>query len=184
MGMSYDHQVTMVVSEDETTYLEQLEDRLPAGHFYNIETPVYGKSQKGNRITFSSGGYGTFELTELPLPNSLIGLVHTISSCQGDEVDMLDMLEKSDFEEEWFVESDYSNPFSEYWVEDNPQFNLYHETPSYEDLMEDEEELDEELDVYEVYDERLEKVMEKRKEDQNKEKENLLTMLEGRVAVQ
>ena len=89
MGVSWTHRVTAVCREDEREWLKTLPDELTAAHMYG-ETPVHDKEGEGRLLTFSSSGYGIFDLNTVDWPASLIGVVHRISPNQCQDFDVVD----------------------------------------------------------------------------------------------
>ena len=145
MGVSWSHEVYFVVNSDESDYVNSLPERLP-GPYHSV--PVCEKSYDNNVVHLSSGGYNIFDIfgPEFPRPKSWTGVVHRISPCQGQDFDVVDWIDRTEFDdkyddlddeerEECLINpmDDYTDPGSEYW-EENSHLNVLYETP---DLMED-----------------------------------------------
>ena len=172
MGVFFRHDVVMVVSGDESDYVDSL-----GSHLEGLEqdVPVYDKELVGHQVRFTSMGYGIFDFKSIPLPDTLVGIVHKISGCQGQNISMVDSLTPYDLDE--WVDYDYSDPYSDYWTEDNPEFNFYTTEPSYSTLMGDYEGDDED----DVYDQRYQSWLDGCVEKQTNEFNELVEALEGQV---
>ena len=147
MGVSWNHEVHFVCSDDETDYVKSLKERLPG---LTTEVPVHDLKQDENVVSFTSGGYNIFDLfnSNFPRPKSWVGVVHRISPRQGQEFDVVDILSREEIEEkikDYDAEDlefsnplvEYIDPSSDYWTDCNPHLNIYHEEPTFSDLMSD-----------------------------------------------
>ena len=178
MGVSWYNKVTFVVTEDETNYLDSLPERLPG---INIDkVPVYDKEVGENTITFTSGGYGLFNPThpDFPLPKSYTGVVTRTQGLQGQEFDVVDGFSSTELDDYRYErdedgdlvdgDSEPFEPWSEYFTEGNPTFNIYTTQPDVNTIvteeMEDNEDFDDDeyLDkVVELWEDMKEKIQDK-----------------------
>ena len=145
MGVSWRHEVYFICRDDESSYLESLPERLPGPHH---DVPVVESSYDNDIIHLSSGGYNIFDIfgPDFPRPESWIGVVHRISPCQGQDFDIVDWIDRTEFddkyddlegEDEGFNPMDeYTDPGSEYW-EINEELNVLSETPDFDDEDDD-----------------------------------------------
>ena len=88
---------------------------------------------------------------------------------------MVDSITVDDINE--WVDYEYSDPYSEYWTECNPQFNFYTSEPSYNDLMGDYDGDDED----EIYETCYQSWLDESMKQQNDEFDSLITYLEDQI---
>jgi len=161
MGVSWNHQVWFVCDKDESSYVKDLPEYLEGTV---TDTPVYDKKVDGNVVYFESSGYNIYDLfgLEFPRPESWTQCIHRISPCQGQEFDVVDWIDRSEFDDkmserdeddiEWGYNpmNEYTDPGSEYWEENN-HLNPYSQFDTkYREFMDTHDE-DEEEDFYELF---------------------------------
>ncbi len=92
MGLSFENEVSVVCKENEDKWLESLPQRIKASHF-NTDASVWGrKVEKVNGCyvyILSSQGYGVYDLNDIIFPDSCVGVVSEVRSCQGHDIDFV-----------------------------------------------------------------------------------------------
>jgi hypothetical protein len=107
MGCSFDNDVLVVCEKDEREWFNTLQGtnhyikEVPASHFEG-ETPVWLEqvSEDGTLIYISSKTYGTMDLSEVRLPDSCVGVVSSVYSCQGDDINFVETIHSENFGED------------------------------------------------------------------------------------
>ena len=89
MGVSYFHTIKVLCEGDVSSFT--LPERIN-------NTPVYDLETDGNIVSFTSGGYGLFDLftSDFPLPDNWVKVSHRMSGCQGQDWDVVDWVSKDE----------------------------------------------------------------------------------------
>ena len=88
MGVSFDAEYWFYFgSEDDAkAFYDDLGDRtVEDGAHFDVDVPIIGKDLQGQRVYFTSGGYGCVDLTEFNKHN-VIGCTYSVWSCQAQDI--------------------------------------------------------------------------------------------------
>ena len=129
MGVSFGNRVLLICKEDEREWLDSLPKdknqrvRLPGSHF-QTDCPCWTQtSDDGKLIFLDSSGYGVYDLSDY-IPNSLSDFISEVYSCQGQEIDYVEMVPWWELEEEekenWDWEPWKKEDQGLFWTENQP----------------------------------------------------------------
>lgn len=88
MGVSWDADYWFMfgTEADAKAFYDDLGDRTKTdGAHFSVDVPIMGKKLEGQRVYFSSGGYGCVDLTEFNTHN-VIGCTYSVYSCQAQDI--------------------------------------------------------------------------------------------------
>ena len=120
MGMSFENTLTLRF-ENETDgkkWVEGLPERLECNHYYG-DGPKWIEVD-GCYVTISSNGYGVYDLNQMDYPDTIIGGVSQVRSCQGDDIYFNQIYYDWELKEK-LVDDDLYEMFG-FWKTDHPSF--------------------------------------------------------------
>ena len=127
MGLSFENEVNVICKKNEDKWLESLPKKVRASHF-NTDASIWARKEEMVNGCYvyclSTQGYGVYDLNEFIFPDSCVGVVSEVRSCQSQDIDYVATFECYDNKVEGNF-SPYEEVSGDYYLEFGDNYPCY-----------------------------------------------------------